>query len=171
MRVHLKGNRYKTKGIHFSAAESIAEYIKAAGIESGPLFRPRVSRHGDALAPRRMAQRSMYRVLMSYLERLPGAMQEKELADGQKVQKCIYFAALTAGDAGDAAARRRCAHRVRPGSPRPQANHHNADLLQAAPLRPPQGADLTGYAAGIANQRSWWRIASESCLHTSVSPS
>jgi hypothetical protein len=54
--------RIKIKGIHFSAAESIAEYIQAAGIESSPLFRPRVSRHGDALAPRRMNQRSMYRV-------------------------------------------------------------------------------------------------------------
>lgn len=90
LRFHLKGNRYKTKGIHFSAAESIAEYIHAAGIESGPLFRPRVSRHGDALAPRRMTQRSMYRLLMTYLERLPGAMQEKELRSGEKVQECIY---------------------------------------------------------------------------------
>jgi len=90
LRFHLKGNRYKTKGIHFSAAESIAEYIQAAGIESGPLFRPRVSRHGDALAPRRMTQRSMYRLLMSYLERLPGAMQEKDLPSGEKVQECIY---------------------------------------------------------------------------------
>lgn len=50
LRFHLKGNRYKTKGIHFSAAESITEYIRAASIESGPLFRPRVSLHGDALA-------------------------------------------------------------------------------------------------------------------------
>jgi site-specific recombinase XerD len=90
LRFHLKGNRYKTKGIHFSSAESIAEYIKAAAIESGPLFRPRVSRHGDALASRRMTQRSMYRLLMSYLERLPGAMQEKELPTGEKVQECVY---------------------------------------------------------------------------------
>src|SRR5580704_19753848 len=66
LRFHLKGGRIKVKGVHFSAAESIAEYIKAAGIESGPLFRPRISRHDDALAPRRMTQRSMYRVLMSY---------------------------------------------------------------------------------------------------------
>ena len=40
LRFQLKGARFKTKGIHFSAAESIAEYIRAAGIESGPLFRP-----------------------------------------------------------------------------------------------------------------------------------
>jgi len=76
LRFHVKGGRVKTKGIHFSAAESIAEYIKAAGIDR-PLFRPRLSRHGDALAPRRMTERSMYRVLMSYLERLPGAMRKR----------------------------------------------------------------------------------------------
>lgn len=32
----------------------------------------------------------MYRVLMSYLERLPGAMQEKELPSGEKIQECVY---------------------------------------------------------------------------------
>ncbi|HEY6248990.1 MAG TPA: tyrosine-type recombinase/integrase [Candidatus Angelobacter sp.] len=90
LRFHLKGNRYKTKGIHFSAAESIAENIMAAGIESGPLFRPRVSRHGDALAARRMTQRSMYRLLMSYLECLPEATREKELPCGEKTRECIY---------------------------------------------------------------------------------
>ncbi len=90
VRFHIKGGRIKTKGIHFSAAESIAEYIKAAGIDSGPLFRPRTSRHGGGLAPRRMSQRSMYRVLMNYLERLPGAMQEKDLPSGGKVRECIY---------------------------------------------------------------------------------
>jgi site-specific recombinase XerC len=37
-----------------------------------------------------MTQRNMYRVLMSYLERLPGAMQQKELQTGEQVQECIY---------------------------------------------------------------------------------
>jgi len=90
LRFHIKGGRIKVKGIHFSAAESIAEYIRAAGLVSGPLFRPRVSRHGDKLAPRRMTQRSMYRLLMSYLERLPGAMHEKDLPSGEKAPECIY---------------------------------------------------------------------------------
>ena len=35
LRFHLKGGRVKTKGIHFAAAEAIAEYIRSAGIESG----------------------------------------------------------------------------------------------------------------------------------------
>ncbi len=90
LRFHLKGNRLKTKGIHFSAAEAIREYTKAAGIESGPLFRPRLGPHGDALAPRRMTERSMYRVLMSYLEQLPGAHREMQLPSGEKTRVCIY---------------------------------------------------------------------------------
>ncbi len=32
----------------------------------------------------------MYRLLMSYLERLPGAMQETELATGEKIREGIY---------------------------------------------------------------------------------
>jgi integrase len=44
LRFHIQGGRHKTKGIHFAAADAIAEYIKAAGIESGPLSRPRRSR-------------------------------------------------------------------------------------------------------------------------------
>ena len=86
LRFHIKGGRHKTKGIQFSAAESIAEYIKAAGIESGRLCRPRLSQHHETLAPRRMTERSMYRVLMSYLERLPGAMRETVLPNGKRVR-------------------------------------------------------------------------------------
>jgi site-specific recombinase XerD len=107
LRFHIKGGRHKTKGIHFSAAESIAEYIKAGGIESGPLFRPRLSQHHETLAPRRMTERSMYRVLMSYLERLPGAMRETVLPDGEKGVERL-FAAFAASDDGDSAAGFEC---------------------------------------------------------------
>ena len=90
LRFHIKGGKVKTKGIHFSAAEAIAEYITAAKIESGPLFRPRVSQHGEALAARRLTERTMYRILMSYLERLPGAMREEVSDKGEKKLVCIY---------------------------------------------------------------------------------
>jgi hypothetical protein len=59
------------------------------GRGSGPLFRPFRCRRGDILASRRMNQRSMYRVLMSYLERLPGAMHEIELSTGENDQVCV----------------------------------------------------------------------------------
>lgn len=58
---------------------------------------------------------------------------------------CV-FAALAAGHHRDFTAGFQCRHRVRPGSPRPQAHHHDADLRQAAALRAgfrlAQGADL-----------------------------
>jgi integrase/recombinase XerC len=90
LRFHLKGGRTKTKGIHFAAAEAIAEYIRAAGIESGPLFRPQAAVHSEALSDRGMTDRTMNRLLMTYLERLPGAMHEIELPDGRKERHCVY---------------------------------------------------------------------------------
>ena len=75
IRVQLKGGRIKTKGIHNGAADAIAEYIEAAGIVSGPLFRPRRSPNSVELADTAMSNRTMNRLLMRYLERLPGAMQ------------------------------------------------------------------------------------------------
>ena len=96
VRFHLKGNRTKTKGIHFAAADAIAEYLHAAGIESGPLFRPRRSKYKDEISVRRLTQRAMYDILMGYLSRLPGALQEKEVIGkegkptGEKVQVCVY---------------------------------------------------------------------------------
>jgi site-specific recombinase XerD len=90
LRFHLKGGRTKTKGIHFAAAEAIAEYIHVAGIESGPLFRPRLAPHAEDLSNRAMTERTMNRLLMAYLERLPGAMHEVDLPDGRKERHCIY---------------------------------------------------------------------------------
>lgn len=37
-----------------------------------------------------MTERIINRLLMRYLERIPGAMHETELADGSKVRKCHY---------------------------------------------------------------------------------
>ena len=41
----------------------------AAGIESGPLFRPRLAPHSEALSDRGMTERTMNRLLMGYLDR------------------------------------------------------------------------------------------------------
>jgi integrase/recombinase XerC len=90
LRFHVKGGKIKMKGIHFSAAEAISEYIRVAKIESGPLFRPRVSQHSDALAARRTTERTMYRILMSYLRRLPGAMETTQSPSGEVQAECVY---------------------------------------------------------------------------------
>lgn len=67
VRFHLKGGRLKVKGINYQAADAIQEYLAKAAIQSGPLFRPRSSSKGEKLAERRMTERSMNRLLMSYL--------------------------------------------------------------------------------------------------------
>ena len=67
IRFQRKGGRIKTKGLHYQAAQAIQEYIEKAGISSGPLFRPRTSSKGKQLADRRMTERSMNRLITSYL--------------------------------------------------------------------------------------------------------
>jgi len=57
----------------------------------------------------------MFRVLMSYLELLPGAMQEKELPSGERIHEHL-LAAFAAGDDSDIAAGWQGAHRIRAGS-------------------------------------------------------
>ena len=90
IRFHLKGSRIKTKGLHYAAARAIQEYNEKAGLEGGPLFRPRSSSKGEHLANRRITERSMNRLLITYLERLPGALPEVELPSGTKAKQCIY---------------------------------------------------------------------------------
>lgn len=109
LRFHLKGARIKIKGIHFSAAEAIAEHIQAAEIESGALFRPRLAPHSERLGDRGMNERAINRLLMGYLERLPGAMHEVELPDGSKVRRCSYSPYSLRATAATPAARLRWA--------------------------------------------------------------
>lgn len=81
LRIAEKGGHFRTIGIHFGAAEAISEYIRAAGLTRGPLFRARKAPRSDELGDKRISTPSMYRVLESYLERIPGAVK-----DG----RCVY---------------------------------------------------------------------------------
>jgi hypothetical protein len=62
------------------------------GLKSGLLFRARLNSRSEKLGPRRMDQKTMYRLLMGYLERLPKSMQEvRDAEDPNKVRRvCIY---------------------------------------------------------------------------------
>jgi integrase len=71
-----KGNCHRTIGIHFAAAEALAEYIGKAGLESGPLFRARRAPRADELGEQPMSEASMYRVVADYLAKLPGAVKD-----------------------------------------------------------------------------------------------
>ena len=95
-RAKIKGGRIRTKGLNIVAAQAIREYIDKAEISHGPLFRSK--RRGRSKEPQlsgdRMDESTMYRVLMSYLRCLPGAMVEKEVecnnGEEKRVMRCRY---------------------------------------------------------------------------------
>lgn len=87
IRLHEKGNKRRTIGLHFNAASAISEYIQKAGLTSGPLFRARKSSH---LAERQIDEVTMWRTIQGYLNRLPGSSKEVMLPDGSKQMRCIY---------------------------------------------------------------------------------
>jgi site-specific recombinase XerD len=74
--INEKGNKHRIIGIHFAAAEALAEYLKKAGLEAGPIFRARRAVHSDELGDKAMSEASMYRVIAGYVGRLPGAIKE-----------------------------------------------------------------------------------------------
>jgi integrase/recombinase XerC len=85
-----KGDKRRTIGFHYQAAQAITEYLEKAEITSGPLFRPRLNPRSRKLSTRAMDEVTMYRVIQSYLEQLPGAMQEVQLQDGTTKRVCMY---------------------------------------------------------------------------------
>ena len=69
-----RGKSKRRIGINFIATEAIREYVKLAELDGGPLFRARASARSEKLSEHPISQVSMYRLLMHYLERVPGAM-------------------------------------------------------------------------------------------------
>jgi integrase/recombinase XerC len=90
IRLHEKGDKRRTIGLHYTAASAISEYIEHAGLTSGPLFRPRLNARSRKLADRAMNPVSLYMLIESYLEQLPGAMKDHQNADGSVTGSCVY---------------------------------------------------------------------------------
>ena len=91
VRLREKGNRMRTIGLHFAAAEAISEYLDMAGISVGPIFRPRSGPRGCNFVSRHLTTTAMYEIVMGYLEQLPGAMQPVEVAENAEPKwRCIY---------------------------------------------------------------------------------
>ncbi len=90
VRLSEKGDHRRTIGIHFTAAQAIQEYLERAEITSGPLFRTRLNPKSRKLAEHGFTPVSMWRLLVSYLEELPGALRERQEPDGTVVKECVY---------------------------------------------------------------------------------
>jgi site-specific recombinase XerD len=90
IRLHEKGDKRRTIGLHFQAAQAIGEYIEHGGLESGPLFRPRLNPRSKKLASRPMDAASLYRLVQGYMMRLPGAAKDELQPDGRLATRCAY---------------------------------------------------------------------------------
>lgn len=88
IRLHEKGDKRRTIGLHFAAAEAISAYIEKAGLTSGPLFRPRLNSRSEKLSDGAMNPVTMYLLIHSYLKRLPGALRAHDKKAEAKV--CLY---------------------------------------------------------------------------------
>lgn len=88
--VNEKGHKRRKIGLHFNAAQAISEYLDLAGISGGPLFRPRLNSRSQKLGHEHFSATAMYRLLQSYLARLPKALKEMERPNGMKTAACIY---------------------------------------------------------------------------------
>jgi hypothetical protein len=60
----LKGDKRRTIGLHFQAAQAIAEYIEKAGVISGPLFRPRLNSRSQKLESSAMSPWTLWRAVV-----------------------------------------------------------------------------------------------------------
>jgi integrase/recombinase XerC len=92
--LHEKGDRRRKVGLHFAAAQAIADYLEKAGLTKGALFRARRHWRKPELGEKAISPVSMYTLLLGYLARLPGSTREEEVPteDGgtRKVKRCLY---------------------------------------------------------------------------------
>lgn len=90
LRLQEKGGKRRTIGIHFAVAEAITEYINHAQLAGGVLFRPHRYSKREELFDRVIDETTMWRIIDSYLKRLPGAVHEVTGPDGGTRAECIY---------------------------------------------------------------------------------
>ena len=90
IRLHEKGDKRRTIGLNFHAAQAIAEYIEKAELQHGPLFRPRLNSRSTKLANRFLDAASLYRLVKSYLLRLPGSTSEVVNIEGRTTRANMY---------------------------------------------------------------------------------
>jgi len=77
--LHEKGDKHRRIGLHFAAAEAIAEYMKKAELAKGPWFRARRNSRLEELGKEPICVVTMYNLIQAYLARLPGSIHEEEV--------------------------------------------------------------------------------------------
>jgi len=90
IRLHEKGDKRRTIGIHFNAAQAIKEYIEKAELTSGPLFRPRLNPRSQKLGYSPMDPATMYRLVEGYLQQLSGSVKERTTTEGNIARLNVY---------------------------------------------------------------------------------
>ncbi len=90
LRLQEKGDKRRTIGLHYAAAQGIQEYIERAGLTGGPLFRAHRHARIEELGTTAMNPRTMWSILQSYLTRLPNAVRERQMPDGQTRLESVY---------------------------------------------------------------------------------
>lgn len=90
LRLQEKGDKRRTIGLHYVAAQALQEYIERAELRSGPLFRaqhhPRVAKLGTTA----MNPRTMWSILRRYLMQLPNAVHERQTPEGGSRLESVY---------------------------------------------------------------------------------
>jgi site-specific recombinase XerD len=144
--LHEKGDRRRKIGLHFAAAQAIAEYIEKAGLTRGPFFRARRHWRRPELSEADLAGDDVHAA-----GGVPGAAARRGARGGgdrggrqhDEGEAVPLHAALDPGDDGDAAARRRGGHHQGEGAARAPARDDDADLRQAADGAPRKGPRTT----------------------------
>src|ERR1039458_10312341 len=81
VRLHEKGDKHRTIGLHFQAAQAIGEYIEKAELTTGPLFRPRLNSRSHKLGTSAMSPWTLWRAVEGYLMQLPGNIKEVQSSE------------------------------------------------------------------------------------------
>lgn len=76
LRINEKGDKHRTIGIHFAAAQAVREYLERAALTDGPLFRARLNPRSAKLGRERISPRTLHRLVVGHLRALIGATED-----------------------------------------------------------------------------------------------
>ena len=90
IRLHEKGDRRRTIGLHFAASEAIAEYLEMAHITRGPLLARGRTQGARSLAIAEWTNRPCTSCFRATLSGYQGTMKEVDGPGGEEKHRCIF---------------------------------------------------------------------------------